>query len=245
MGICKLCGKESSLVSSFLGLCRECILTKPEEALTIAEEVHRISREKFNLTPVIPKDRSGLQCLGCGNECKIPVNEKGYCGLVKNEDGKLIRLAGTPDKGLLEWYYDPLPTNCVSVEFCPAGTGCGYPKFAKKKGPEYGYYNLAVFYGACNFNCLFCQNWHFKYLTQSLSPLISAEELASKVNEKVTCICYFGGTPDPQLPHAIETSKLALELKKGDILRICLESNGNANWNLLRKFAKIFFRIRR
>jgi len=241
MGICKLCGKESSLVSSFLGLCRECILTKPEEALTIAEEVHRISREKFNLTPVIPKDKNGLQCLGCGNECKIPVNEKGYCGLVKNEDGKLIRLAGTPDKGLLEWYYDPLPTNCVSVEFCPAGTGCGYPKFTKKKGPEYGYYNLAVFYGACNFNCLFCQNWHFKYLTQSLSPLISAEELASKVNEKVTCICYFGGTPDPQLPHAIETSKLALESKRGDILRICLESNGNANWNLLRKFAKISF----
>jgi pyruvate formate lyase activating enzyme len=79
-------------------------------------------------------------------------------------------------------------------------------------------------------------------LTQKLSPLISAQELASKVNDKVTCICYFGGTPDPQLLHAIETSKLALEMKKDDILRICLESNGNSNWNFLKKFAKISFK---
>jgi pyruvate formate lyase activating enzyme len=241
MGICKICKRESEYISSFLGLCKNCILNEPEKVLEITRRVHETSRKKFDFAPFIPKDPKGLRCLGCGNECKIPEGEKGYCGLVKNEKNKLIRLAGTPDKGLCEWYYDSLPTNCVSIEFCPGGTGCGYPKFAKSKGPEYGYYNLSVFYGACNFNCLFCQNWHFKYLTQRLSPLISSEELASKVNEKVTCICYFGGTPDPQLPHAIETSKLALELKKDDILRICLESNGNTNWNLLKKFAEISF----
>ncbi len=241
MGICKICGKESKYVSSFLGLCRDCILDNPEKSLAIARRAHEISRKKFGLVPFIPKSQKGLQCLGCGNECKIPEGEKGYCGLVKNENGKLIRFAGTSEKGLCEWYYDALPTNCVSIEFCPAGTGCGYPKYAKSNGPEYGYYNLSVFYGACNFNCLFCQNWHFKYLTQRLSPLISGEELANKVNEKVTCICYFGGNPDPQLLHAIEASRIALEKKKNDILRICLETNGNANWNLLKKFAKISF----
>ncbi|MEM7825547.1 MAG: radical SAM protein, partial [Candidatus Aenigmatarchaeota archaeon] len=136
---------------------------------------------------------------------------------------------------------DSLPTNCVNISFCPATTGFDYPKYAKCKGGEIGYYNLSVFYATCNFNCLFCQNWHFKYLTQELKPLISAKELASKVNEKVNCICYFGGNPDPQLVHAIETSRLALEAKKNDVLRICLESNGNANWKLLKKFAKISF----
>ena len=236
MGICKVCKKESELTSSFLGLCKNCILEKPEESLPIAMEAHKKSRERFNLTPMIPK--KGLQCSGCGNECRIPEGQAGYCGLVENKNGRLIRLAGNPEKGLCEWYYDGLPTNCVASWSCPAGTGCGYPKFAVRKGPEYGYYNLSVFYGACNFDCLFCQNWHFKYNTQSLSPLISAEELASKVNEKVKCICYFGGNPDAQLPHAIRTSEIARENTDG-ILRICMETNGNANPNLLKKFAKI------
>ena len=242
MGTCKICKRESNLISSFLGLCKDCIIQKPEKALSIAENAHKESRIKFSLTPTVPRDEKGLKCMGCGNECKIPEGKKGFCGLVENKDNKLIRLAGTKEKGLCEWYYDPLPTNCVSVEWCPGGTGCGYPKFAATKGPEYGYYNLSVFYGACNFNCLFCQNWHFKYLTNSLSPLISAEELASKVNEKVTCICYFGGTPDPQLPHAIEASKIALKSNKDRILRICMETNGNSNPSFLRQFARIAFR---
>ena len=241
MGVCKICGKNSKLVSNFLGLCRECILNKQEKALEIARKAHEVSRREFGLTPFVPRDEKGVKCLGCGNECEIVEGEKGYCSLVENKNGKLVRLAGTKEKGLLEWYYDALPTNCVSINFCPAGTGCGYPKFAKRKGVEYGYFNLSVFYGACNFNCLFCQNWHFKHLTQELKPLVSSQELAKKVDERVTCICFFGGTPDPQLSHAIETSKLALKEKK-DILRICMESNGNANWELLKKFAKISFK---
>ncbi|MDI6826462.1 MAG: radical SAM protein [Candidatus Aenigmarchaeota archaeon] len=149
MGICKICKSESQYISSFLGLCRKCIIENPEKAIPIARKAHETSRKKFDLTPFVPKNPEGLQCLGCGNECKIPEGERGYCGLVENKNNKLIRIAGTPDKGLCEWYYDALPTNCVSIEFCPGGTGCGYPNFAKSKGPEYGYYNLSVFYGAC------------------------------------------------------------------------------------------------
>jgi len=48
------------------------------------------------------------------------------------------------------------------------------------RGPEYGFYNLAVFYGTCNFNCLFCQNWHFRENVKRLTPIISAEDLAAK-----------------------------------------------------------------
>lgn len=238
MGKCKICGDVSQFISSFLGVCRKCIVRKTEEALSIASTAHEKARKKFGLPPTIPKTTDAPKCFGCGNECQIPNGGRGFCGLVINKDNKLVRLAGIPNKGLLEWYYDGLPTNCVAIEFCPAGTGCGYPKFAMSDGPEYGFYNLSVFYGACNFDCLFCQNWHFKNLTSSLEPLISAQDLADKVREDVTCICFFGGTPDPQLPHAIEVARLARENKNG-ILRVCLESNGNSNWTLLKKFAKI------
>jgi len=240
MGRCSICKRESKLISSRLGLCLDCILNKPE-AREIALEVHRKSRREFGLPEEIPKSEKGLECGVCGNDCKIGKGERGFCGLVENKNGKLLRHAGTPSKGLCEWYYDPHVTNCVAAWACPAGTGVGYPKFAYRKGPELGYYNLAVFYGACNFNCLFCQNWHFRNNTKSLSPIISAEELAEKVNEKVSCICFFGGDPNPQLPHAIEVSRIAREKAKGKILRICLETNGNANPKLLRKFAKISF----
>jgi pyruvate formate lyase activating enzyme len=188
MGKCKICGKESKLISSYLSLCLDCILTN-KKSRTVVLKIHTKIRKEFALPGTVPKSPKGLQCNGCGNQCKISRNEKGFCGLVENVNNRLVRLAGTPEKGLCEWYHDPHVTNCVAAWTCPAGTGIGYPEFTKCKGPEYGYNNLAVFYGACNFNCLFCQNWHFRYITKRLFPLISSEELASKVNEKVSCIC--------------------------------------------------------
>lgn len=236
MGVCEICKKESESISSYLGLCKECILSE-KEAVKIALKAHLKSRKEFGLPEKIPRSEEGLPCGICGNNCKIGPNEKGFCGLVENRNKNLIRLAGTKEKGLCEWYYDEHVTNCVASWVCPAGTGCGYPKYARKKGAEIGYYNLAVFYGACNFNCLFCQNWHFRENTNKLLPLISAQELAEKVNEKVSCICYFGGDPGPQLLHAIETSKLAREKFKN--LRICMETNGNLKASLLKEFARI------
>ena len=238
MGICKVCGKESEFISSFLGVCLDCIL-KSKEGVKIALEAHKRSRKKFGLPERIPKSKDGISCTICGNECKIGNGEKGFCGLVENINGKLVRYAGTPEKGLCEFYYDPHVTNCVASWVCPAGTGMGYPKYAYRKGPEYGFFNLAVFYGTCNFNCLFCQNWHFRENLKSLKPIISAKKLAGMVNEKVSCICFFGGDPGPQILHAIETARIALKNNKGRILRVCLETNGNMNKNLLKKFAKL------
>ena len=237
---CKVCKKEKP-ISSFLGVCRDCILEKFEKCYPFIKSAHQHARAEFGLPTFPPRDKTGVQCKVCGNECRIGNGEIGYCGLVKNVNGKLVRLAGTPDRGLLEWYYDPHVTNCVASWACPAGTGCGYPKFSYTNGPEYGFYNLAIFYGACNFNCLFYQNWHFKHLTKNLHPLVSAEELANAINEKVSCVCFFGGTPEPQMPHMINTSKLMVEKSKGRILRICMECNGNANARLLKKFAELSF----
>jgi len=164
----------------------------------------------------------------CANDCKIGVGGKGFCGLVFNMDGRLVRMGGTPKKGILEWYYDPLPTNCVAWWFCPGCTGAGYPRYARKQGAETGYSNLAVFYGSCSLDCLFCQNWHYRNLATNLQPVMSAESLAAKADAHVSCICFFGGDPSVQMPHALKTSRLALEKagREKRILRICWETNG-------------------
>jgi len=228
LGTCKVCGTRDALISDKLGVCLDCLRKRPDEALQIAQQLHRTSRERYGLPAYPPRDPDGVYCGLCGNNCRIGKGAKGYCGLVMNIDGKLVRLGGTRDRGILEWYYDPHITNCVAAWFCPA-TGRGYPKYSYKDGPEYGYYNLAVFYGSCTFSCLFCQNYQYKKLTERLRPVLSAEELASKVNERVSCICYFGGDPSSQMEHAIITSKLALERARQEnrILRICFETNGN------------------
>jgi len=179
----------------------------------------------------------------CANDCKIGVGGKGFCGLVFNIDGQLVRMGGTPKKGILEWYYDPLPTNCVAWWFCPGCTGAGYPKYAHKQSAETGYSNLAVFYGSCSLDCLFCQNWHYRNLAASLQPVMSAESLAAKADAHVSCICFFGGDPSVQMPHALKTSRLALEKANNEkrILRICWETNGYWKKEFALDAAKLSF----
>jgi len=121
---------------------------------------------------------------------------------------------------------------------CPAGTGAGYPDFAYRNGVEYGYKNLAVFYQACSFDCLFCQNWHYRRLVSS-QGWVAASRLAEAVDDHTACICFFGGDPTPQLPHAIYASRLALERKQGRILRICWETNGSMHPALLKQMAEL------
>jgi len=160
MAECKLCDTASSDISRELGVCLKCIRERPEEALPIAIQAHMRSRSAFGLPERPPKDPEGLPCNICMNECRIPEDGTGYCGLRKNKKGKLTGVS--PEEGKLSWYHDPLPTNCVGDWVCPGGTGAGYPEYAYCNGPEYGYKNLAVFFHACSFNCLYCQNWHFR-----------------------------------------------------------------------------------
>lgn len=237
MGKCSVCNAQGVEISGNLGVCLACIRQRPEEALAVVREVRRRSREAFGLEPSPPRDEGGLFCGLCANMCKIGRGKRGFCGLVFNINGRLVRYGGTPDAGVLEWYYDPLPTNCVAWWFCAGCTGAGYPKYAySSRGPELGYYNLAVFYGACSYDCLYCQNWHYRHNAAKIEPVMSAESLAARADKKVSCVCYFGGDPSPQMPHAIKTSELAMERarKEGRIMRICWETNGY----MLKKFAE-------
>jgi len=150
----------------------------------------------------------------------------------RNEDGQLR--GGTLDEAAVSWYSDPLPTNCVADWVCAGGSGAGYPQWANLAGPEQGYTNLAVFYRACTFNCLFCQNWHYRENSDTHQTR-TATELAEAVTGQTSCICFFGGDPTCQLPHALAASRLARQQHRQRILRICWETNGSMSTALLNE----------
>jgi len=58
---------------------------------------------------------------------------------------------------------------------------------------------------------------------------ISAAELAAVANPRTFCVCYFGGDPASQMPHALASSRLLAQ--KG--VRICWETNGSMHPKLL------------
>lgn len=163
---------------------------------------------------------------------------RGYCGLRANVEGRIESLADA-GKALLYTYEDPHPTNCCASWFCPAGTGCGYPTFARSPGPEYGYLNLAVFFYGCNFDCLFCQNSSHKDLASAKTTGRGEFKRMVEAKERVTCICYFGGSPEPQLPFAVSASREIVEANPGRVMRICFEWNGCGEWGLVRQAAEL------
>jgi pyruvate formate lyase activating enzyme len=230
MAQCNVCRTTSGLISKELGVCLKCIRENPKEALIFAKKAHIKSRAAFGLPEMPPKDPQGIRCSICVNECQIPENSVGYCGVRKNEQGKITGVSS--ERGKASWYHDPLPTNCVADWVCAGGVGAGYPRYAYCKGPARGYKNLAVFFHACSFNCLYCQNWRFK--EETLKPnTVSVYNLVADVDEKTSCICFFGGDPAPQIPFSLKASRLSLKKKKGRILRICWETNGSMHPKLL------------
>ncbi len=245
MGICRLCGSKSIVISNAIGVCSSC-LRSSEKALDIAMDLHRRYRASLGLPLQPPKSSKGIKCSLCANECVIDLKEVGYCGLWTNHINGLRFVEGF-DVGVLYAYLDPLPTNCVATPICPAATPCGYPKYSVSNGPEYGFYNLAVFFAGCNLDCVFCQNWDHKNIVVSTNLReryrFSATELVDKAikDSRVTCICYFGGDPGPHIIYALKVSRKIVELARGKglIKRICWETNGLENPNIMREMARI------
>jgi pyruvate formate lyase activating enzyme len=235
MAVCGLCGTDSRVVSARMGYCGPCLADQYDRIRTDIEQVHIQSRAAFGLPLSVPVHAKGLACDRCVNQCRIPPGETGFCGLRKNRDSRLI--GGDAESGRVSWYHDPLPTNCVADPVCPGGTGSGHPVYAHVKGPEHGWNNLAVFYEACAFNCLYCQNWSFKRKTKQPGE-IKSSRLAEAVRHDTSCICYFGGDPGPQAVHALETARMAREANPDRILRICWETNGSASPPVIRRMVE-------
>lgn len=207
--ICALCGRQSITISSFLGVCRDCIEHDFEHAWPVIQAAHRTFCRSLHQPTVPPEGKTA--CSLCIHRC----GERGtsFCGLVNR--GK--RWAGTARRGLCTVYYDRLPTNCVASFVCP-------------EREHRGYENLAVFYGGCNFHCLFCQNWHHHHLLEERQSFLSVAELEQKVHNRVACVCFFGGDPIPQIGHA-----LALSRRVKNRIRVCWETNGAAHPAVLKK----------
>ncbi|KYK35927.1 MAG: radical SAM protein [Theionarchaea archaeon] len=211
---CTIC-REKKLLSQSLGICLDCIRTNFDEALPFIEKAHKKTKKEYKMPETPPQE--GVPCGLCVNACRIQEGESGYCGARKNKNGKIVPKSGSEDTAYVECYYDPLPTNCVSMEFCGERTTRG------KK-------NLAVFYGTCTYDCLFCQNWHYRKVTHTMS----VEELASRVDTNTACICYFGGDPTPHMLHALKVAE------KGNV-RVCWETNGAFSKNLAKRVGKTAF----
>lgn len=182
----------------------------------MAEAVHAAARRQFGLPPAPQRAPGGRPCCLCAHRCSIAEGGRGYCGLRTVEDGRLVHLAGTPARGLLQWYRDPLPTNCVADWVC-AGSH------------KRGYHNLAVFYESCTLDCLFCQNWHYRRTRPGQVQCVSASELAQAANARTYCVCFFGGDPASQMPHALAAARELARLG----ITVCWETAGTSHPKLL------------
>jgi pyruvate formate lyase activating enzyme len=217
--VCRLCGTHSRLIAAQLGVCLACIRHDPQEALRIAATAHAVARALFGLPPQPPRTEGGRHCGLCVQDCVIGEGERGYCGLREvrpGEPGRLRHLAGTPSRGHLHWYRDPLPTNCVADPVCAGHT-------------QRGKHNLAVFYASCTIDCLYCQNYQFRETDPARSTCLTAAELADAANPRTYCVCYFGGDPASQMGHALAASRLLAE--RGVV--VCWETNGTARPRLM------------
>ncbi len=239
MALCALCGKYSPLVSEGLQSCLQCVRTGGPEAEALLASGHARVRSRWQLPPEPPDDPHGLPCNLCVNECRVAEGKVGYCGVRRNVAGRWQ--GASPRRALVSWYHDPLPTNCVADWVCAGGSSAGYPDYSVARGPEVGCRNLAVFFHGCSFDCLFCQNWQHREAA-ARGGTRTVQGLADAVDERTTCICYFGGDPSPQMPFALRASELALERAEGRVLRICWETNGSMNPKLLDRAVELSLR---
>jgi pyruvate formate lyase activating enzyme len=248
MGKCLFCSKSDKLISETLSVCRDCILNHDWDPIhRHISSIHDFVRKQADLPekpPKAEKPNIKLKCNFCINECSLSQDDISYCGLrniQKKQNGELPY--PTTKKGYIHGYIDSNPTNCCNSWFCPAGTSAGYPTFSEHKGPEYGTYSYAAFLYGCTFDCLFCQNSSHKWFSKK--KLFDVETLTNQIvkNKKITCLCYFGGTPEAQLPFSINLAKNLLKKIRIEepkrIMRICWEWNGSGRTNLVEECMNI------
>jgi pyruvate formate lyase activating enzyme len=213
---CTSCGKNPAALH--IGMCVSCIRSFGGDFARL----HAPVREACGLPAAPPRTPDGRRCHLCANECSMGDGESGFCGLKANHAGT-VKPLGPPGTAHAYAYPDPLPTNCCAAWFCP--------------GSEEPGYNLAVFLYGCSFNCLFCQNAVHKMVRTA--PLLTEDGLVRRAcDSSVRCICFFGGSPEPQFPFALRVARRVMHECKRPI-HICWEWNGAGNSRLALVAARL------
>ncbi|MCK4923907.1 MAG: radical SAM protein [Spirochaetes bacterium] len=185
-------------------------------------ELHRKGREQAGLPCRPPKHPEGIQCRLCANNCSMGEGDYGFCGLRKNEHDQLVEESGM-EIGRAHTYLDHLPTNCCASWFC--------------RGSEEEGYNLAVFLYGCSFDCLYCQNSEHKLVEKA--PALSVGQLVERAADpRVACVCFFGGSPEPQFPFVFEAAE-RISAQSKNRKHICFEWNGSGNPSYVRRAVQI------
>lgn len=182
-------------------------------------------RKVDGLVTSLPSD-GNIVCPECANHCRLTEGQMGFCNLREAKNGEIVELY--PEKAIVSWYFDSLPTNCVADWVCPCNTPASSFEGTRN--------NLAVFYGSCSSDCLFCQNISYRFMMKRGDPLMSPRELADAADERTACICYFGGDPSCNPWHSVETSKLLLEERD---IRVCYETGGLISGKWLGKISDV------
>jgi pyruvate formate lyase activating enzyme len=207
-GLCRICRRRSPQISSQLGVCGPCIKAHPDKALSISHRIHATSRQWLGLPGSLPRSPKGVVCNLCPNRCELELGDLGFCGLYANQGGK-VRSVLKKGQGLVSYYKDPHPTNCVASWCCAGGSRAGYPTYSVSRTAETGWSNAAAFLGSCTYHCLFCQNSEsWRHMVVEREPVISDRELAFKVldDPSYTCLCWFGGCPSSQIEFVLSVS---------------------------------------
>jgi pyruvate formate lyase activating enzyme len=214
------------LASVVLGYCGPC-LSEREELVSSALATHEKLRNAARLVGTVAR-HGKVVCGECGNHCRLNEGEIGFCGLRHASRSAIVE--NFPGRAIVSWYFDPIPTNCTADWVCAVGQA----RRSRKPGERWN--NLAVFYGSCNSNCLYCQNPSHKELTVAGHPLMTPEELAGAVDDKTACICYFGGDPGCNAEHSLLTSA---HIRENRDIPICYETNGNISRKYLDRIAEV------
>jgi len=195
--------------------------------------VHRASRQRDGLVASVSKS-GGTVCPECANHCRLNEGETGFCHLRTVAGSQIVEKY--PGRAVVSWYFDQLPTNCVADWVCSLtqcnGESGAYARYLK---------NLAVFYGTCSSDCLFCQNISYRGMMARGTPLMTPSELAAVADDRTACVCYFGGDPSCNAWHSVETSKL---LRRERDVKICYETNGLISGKWLQQIADIVWESR-
>ncbi len=222
--LCPNHDNEERIISRSISVCSKCVRSG---TLEVAQQTHEKLRYRDGLVPAIPSTGEFV-CGECGNHCRMNEGDIGFCNIRIASGGKIIDRY--PEKAIVSWYFDPLPTNCVADWVCPVTSerelGMGKQRLK----------NLAVFYGSCNSDCLFCQNASYRVMMAKGEPLMTAQELADVADGYTACVCYFGGDPSPNSEHSVNTSHLLNETRE---VKVCYETNGNISKKWLNPIASV------